>query len=210
SIAVYDLPMGYIGRPDFTGFHNLMKAKGFDKPVWINETGVAVWEGGGQNGPGRATADEQANFVLQSFAYGIAAGVQRIFIFQLYDDGAGALDPSGKPAEFYGLIDNNGKPRPAYRAYQTAAHYLANFQAVTRVNTGRNGDPNVKGIEAITLYGTSVGKVTIAWNNDGGGARELKVAATMPKGSVADKLDQGKDIQPRDGFYTLSLPPATN
>lgn len=211
SVAVFDLPTGYVGAPDFVGFHNLMRARGFDKPIWINETGVAVWEGGGINGPGRATADEQAAFVLQTFAYAMAADIRRVFIFQLYDDGAGAIDPaSGKPAEFYGLIDNAGRPRPAYTAYQTVARYLTQHQLVTRVNLGRTGDPNIKGVELITLYGTSVGKATVLWNSDGGAPREVKIPAQTPRATLVDKLGKETPLVASGGVYTIPLLPATN
>jgi hypothetical protein len=67
-----------------------MLSRGFDKPVWLNETGVAVWN----DYPGpiwdphsafRATMGEQADFIIQSAFFAIFAGADAIFHFQLYD-----------------------------------------------------------------------------------------------------------------------------
>lgn len=62
--------------------------------VWLNESGVAVWD----DYPGpqwatrpdqivwRATLQEQADYVLQSAAYAFMGGAEAVFHFQLYDD----------------------------------------------------------------------------------------------------------------------------
>lgn len=63
-------------------------------PVWLNESGVAVWDD--YPGPNwatrsdqiiwRATLSEQADYIVQSAAYAIMADAEAIFHFQLYDD----------------------------------------------------------------------------------------------------------------------------
>lgn len=69
---------------------NTMGAFGLDKPIWLNETGVPAWN----DYPGpvwdsqsalRATMEEQASFVIQSAFYGLFAGAESVFHFQLYD-----------------------------------------------------------------------------------------------------------------------------
>lgn len=68
----------------------IMEEYGFDKPIWLNESGVPAWD----DYPGpiwdsqsslRATMDEQASFVIQSAFYATFAGADAIFHFQLYD-----------------------------------------------------------------------------------------------------------------------------
>lgn len=63
---------------------------GFEKPIWLNESGVAIWD----DYPGpvwdaqsalRATAGEQADYVIQSAMYALFAGADGVFHFQLYD-----------------------------------------------------------------------------------------------------------------------------
>ncbi len=65
-----------------------------DHPIWLNESGVAVWD----DYPGptwatradqrvlRATEDEQASYVIQAASYAFMAGADVFFQFQLYDD----------------------------------------------------------------------------------------------------------------------------
>ncbi len=64
------------------------------RPIWVNETGVAVWD----DYPGPvwaaapaerlrlATAQEQASFLIMSAAFAWAKGAQKVFYHQLYDD----------------------------------------------------------------------------------------------------------------------------
>jgi hypothetical protein len=69
-------------------------AYGMDRPIWLTETGVPVWDD--YPGPAwardplqhstRATATQQAAFFIQSSAYAWAEGADTIFYHQLYDD----------------------------------------------------------------------------------------------------------------------------
>ena len=68
-----------------------LKAYGLDRPVWVNETGVPVWD----DYPGpvwdstslrRSTSEQQAWFFIQSVAYAWSEGADKIFFHQLYDD----------------------------------------------------------------------------------------------------------------------------
>lgn len=69
---------------------NTMHAHGFDKPIWLNETGVPSWD----DYPGpvwdahsglRASMAEQADYVIQTVFYGVYGGADAVFYFQLYD-----------------------------------------------------------------------------------------------------------------------------
>ncbi len=68
---------------------------GIEKPIWITETGVPIWDDypgplWAQDDPDArallATADEQAAFMIQSAVYAWAEGAQVIIYHQLYDD----------------------------------------------------------------------------------------------------------------------------
>jgi hypothetical protein len=211
---LYDLPHGYFGRPSYEGLHAVLRRHGLVKPLWVNETGVPVYDyADGKKAPGRATQDEQAAYAVQASAYALAAGVERVFFFQLYDDGAGAVDPAtGRPAEYFGLVTNDGQARPAFAAYRNAVQLMDGARLVTRVNSGRSvTNDELKGVEVITFYGTSRGKVTIAWNADGGQAARLRLRPSSGSATVIDKLGVSKGtIAPTDGAYLLSLPAATN
>ncbi len=66
----------------------------------------------------RASLEEQANYVIQSVALARAAGVERYSIYKMRDE-----EPEND--QYYGLVRNDGTPRPAYVAYQVAARELA-------------------------------------------------------------------------------------
>jgi hypothetical protein len=96
--------------------------EGRGKPIWINETNASPdadpqwpltrprW---------RVDLREQASFILQSYALGLAAGAERIAVYKLMDAG---LPPGGEP---FGLLRPDHSRRPAYTAYHLAARYYA-------------------------------------------------------------------------------------
>lgn len=72
-----------------------LSANNLRKPIWLNESGVRVWD----DYPGphwarddaalldqRASAEQQASFFIQSAAYAWAEGADVVFFHQLFDD----------------------------------------------------------------------------------------------------------------------------
>ena len=71
-----------------------MKSYGLARPVWVNETGVSVWD----DYPGPvwafspeqrnrlATAQQQAHFLIMSAAFAWSKGAEVVLYHQLYDD----------------------------------------------------------------------------------------------------------------------------
>jgi hypothetical protein len=213
-MRTYQLPVGYFGTPSFVGFRPLLRSLNLNPAIWVNELGVPVWNyGSGQTAPGRATQDEQAAYFVESIADGLAAGVDHFFAFQLYDDGAGAVDPNtNKPAEYFGLIANDGTTRPAYQAYQSAIGLYAGTQVATHLTIGRGSNfQNHKGVEVVTLYGTNRGKVTVAWNDDPGSPASAGIPTDDATAMLLDKF--GRTVQQlaaSGSVYTVTLPAATN
>ena len=99
----------------------VLAAYGLDRPVWLNESGLPVWD----DYPGptwtaaspadrqfRGTQEEQALYVIESTALAWASGAEVVFIHQLYDDcgnqPAGTDFPpnSGQAGDAYGLFRN--------------------------------------------------------------------------------------------------------
>jgi hypothetical protein len=91
-----------------------MAKRHFEKPIWLNESGVAVWD----DYPGptweplsplRATKTEQGDFLIQSAFYALSAGAEAIYHFQLYD-GCGNQPAGTDPPPHDGELcdeDNN-------------------------------------------------------------------------------------------------------
>jgi len=82
------------------------------KPVWVTETGYAVFLGG-------ATAPVQADYLVRSFAEMIAAGAQHILWFAWRDFGTEGA---------YGLTTGDRQPKPALVAYATMTGALAGMR----------------------------------------------------------------------------------
>jgi hypothetical protein len=87
---------------------------GFTKPIWLNETGVPAWN----DYPGpvwdptsglRATMGEQADYLVQSTFYGVYAGAEAVFQFQLYDGCGNQPYGTDFPPHNGELCDENGR-----------------------------------------------------------------------------------------------------
>ncbi|WP_420644171.1 hypothetical protein [Candidatus Leptofilum sp.] len=108
---------------------NTLAARNLTKPIWLNESGVPVWDDYPgpvcePTSPFRASMNEQADFIIQSAFYATYAGADNIFFFQLYDDcgnqpggtnftpvascsGDPTIDPGG---DAFGLFSNVADP----------------------------------------------------------------------------------------------------
>ncbi len=183
------------------------------KDVWINETNAPACDeaaiqyascndypgGVNPNGTwasGHATIEEQASFLIQSAAFGFAAGASHVFAFQWQDDGN---------SDAYGLLRNDGSARPALEAYRLVARYLEGFTTVRRESAG--------GAEWITfgVPGPNPHRATVLWNDTG-----QPVSATVTAaGTLANEVDLVSQDGTRQSIgpaasYTVSLAPATD
>ncbi len=212
-----------------------------DRRIWLNESGVAVWD----DYPGpewatrpdqmiwRATAQEQASYVIQSAAYAFMAGADAVFHFQLYDDCGnqpagttfpphdGSLCDTGLQCwgDALGLMRNSREnvcfnqgprpdtPRPAYSAFQTVGAVFASqpFVPLT-ASRGPLGDQ-----VWLTFARPGSGElITVLWNESG-----RQVEAALPTSSAEAVLilagGEQTTIRPgEDGLYHVVLNPATN
>ena len=91
-----------------------MRDFGFEKPIWLNESGVPAWD----DYPGpvwdsmsalRATTDEQAAYIIQSAFYAMFAGADGVFHFQLYDGCGNQPAGTNFPPHNGELCDANGQ-----------------------------------------------------------------------------------------------------
>jgi hypothetical protein len=112
-------------------YRTLLGASGLRKIVWIGETGVPAWDdpkvarGAPVPFGEGATQEEQAHFVVQAYAYGLAAGAARIGLYRASD--VGEIGFPGTPSQAipgWGVTRLDGSARPAYHAYQTIVTLL--------------------------------------------------------------------------------------
>ncbi len=170
---------------------NEVAARVGDHPIWLTETGAPMWLSGGDPPDYWLTEDEEAAYLIQSYANGLAAGLERYYFFRAHDDGM---------AEPYGLLRNDQTLRPAYLAYQVAARYLQGENQVTRVATTRT--------VRVTLWGTPRGKISVLWNRTPNPVT-YTLPAAMPQATLVDRWGVTRTITATQGVYTLSLPVAT-
>ena len=92
---------------------NTLRSRGLEKPIWLNETGVAAWN----DYPGpvwdahsglRATIQEQADYTIQTTFYALYAGAEAVFHFQLYDGCGNQPQGTNFPPHNGSLCDADG------------------------------------------------------------------------------------------------------
>jgi hypothetical protein len=164
-----------------------------DHPVWLTETGAPMYGDVPHldKGDYYLSIDEEAAYVIQSYANALAAGVERYYFFRAHDADMG---------EPFGLIRNDKSLRPAYTAYQVAAEYLHGENQVTRVPTGS--------AVRVSLWGTPQGKISVLWNRTPN-PLNYALEAAMPTATLVNRWGDSQTIAAVNGSYTLPLPVAT-
>lgn len=211
---------------------------GLARPIWLNESGVPVWD----DYPGptwtraeaaaralRATAAQQAAFVVQSTVYAWAEGAEVVFFHQLYDDcgnqpsgttfpphnGEWCADGRACWGDAHGLYRNErtadcfsqhplpGTPRPAAGAFYRLAQIFgsAPFEDA-RVDVSGGGT-------RIVFERPAAGeRITVLWNR----RLEPITLEVEAAGTAARLYSSANDdwtLTPADGIYRIELPPAT-
>jgi hypothetical protein len=190
-------------QPDFVYsitalYHQLMREHGFDKPLWIVETNAAPSLDPQMPAPNSRfaiTLEEQAAYVIQAFAMGIAGGATRIGVFKMIDT---PTDLVANPEPF-GLVRADGSRRPAFNVYRTATTYMAGFQG-GQLEQRRD-------VSIVTIPRTS-GTTTVLWTRTPSPAT-VQVAARSGSATLVNMWGNRRDISASDGFYTVQLPGAS-
>jgi len=174
----------------------LLRRNGLRQPIWINELNAPP-----SNDPLNpwvaplfvTRLDQQADFIVQATALGLAAGAERISIYKLLDFPA---YPEGFPA--YGLIRADGTQRPAYAALKTVTTYFRDVRSARLWRTNS--------AEIVTLDRGSV-TTRIAWARRG-----LTTTVTLPAvnttATVVNTDGTTSTLTARRGHYDLTLPAA--
>jgi hypothetical protein len=191
--TLYDVPIMY---------HQFMQARGFDKPIWIPETNVVPYDdpvnAGGPFSTAtdmRASLSEQASFIIQAYALGLAAGVDRIEIYKMKDGDNDVINGQA-------LVGNvpDLRIRPAYVSYQLAAQYMSNAKSARYY---KNGDVD----EVVFDRGTQ--RVTVLWNNSFTPVT-VNVKSSGGSAKLLDKYGVEKPRNTGPGGFAIDLEPATN
>ncbi|HET7767498.1 MAG TPA: DUF5722 domain-containing protein [Chloroflexota bacterium] len=187
---------------------------GLSAPLWLTETNATPYDdpmkglGREQNGL-RVTLDQQAAYVVQAFAMGLAAGYERMAFHSTMD--------RSTDDEVWGLVRNDGTLRPAFVAYQTAARHLsgghARFAGRERAQwrwPAGGFVPNWQAyLVAVERLGPEGGElVSVVWNGDGE-PRTVFLPVRSEQATLVDKYGRPQPLV-RDGDrWRLTLAPAT-
>lgn len=212
-----------------------LSANNLRKPIWLNESGVRVWD----DYPGprlvdddallylRATADQQADFFIQSAAYAWSEGADVVFFHQLFDDCGDqppgtnfAYDPALCTGDVcwgdaYGIFRNQsdsvcfsqhpqpGTARPVADAYRLIAEVFgtAPFEKPRTIRLMNNK------VQVIAFERPATSeRLYVIWNRTFD-----PVTFEMPASSTSAKLytrRSRRTIPAENRAYSLSLPPA--
>lgn len=194
----------WYSRPDQMYYKNLdvrnaLNARGMsNKRIWVNESGVPAWNnlptpqcGWPNNGTGfyygSATQDGQARYPIEALAYGYAAGVERIFHFQLQDDGN---------CEAFGLVRNDQSLRPAYTSLSLASRYLRGWSSAQVLADGQ--------VQRIVFNDTPYGRVSVVFNK-GTSAVTYYMPASARNASFVRKDGSTGTLTAVTGYYAMTL-----
>jgi hypothetical protein len=179
----------------------LLKAHGWGgKQIWISETNAEPYDDPTHLAPHtdfRVSLQEQAAFLVDAFASDVAAGVDRIEVYRMFD---GVETAHGLPA--WGLVNNAGQERPVARTF----HFLVQL---FKDATGGSYTPGNKLDHKAGVFKVVIDKpgarITVLWNQDGAGTG-YTLPAQATQATLYDKFGNASTITPRNGAYVLSLP----
>ncbi|HZT97174.1 MAG TPA: glycosyl hydrolase 53 family protein [Chloroflexota bacterium] len=116
----------YEDVPDLSLLSEVRALRWYGKPIWFTEMGWA-----GETNCASVCGTEQSQAVRLARLYLVAAyaGVQRVFWYDLRDDGTGAIFE-----DHFGLLEHDLAAKPAFVAYEVSRYFL-NRATLTGVDT---------------------------------------------------------------------------
>jgi hypothetical protein len=105
----------------------------YEKPIWVDETNARPSRDPFADVPPGVfdvSLTQQADYIVQAAALGLAAGVERFGVYRLYDNhySPGLTEP-------WGLVRGDGSRRPAFEAYRTVINLFSETEQATRFYT---------------------------------------------------------------------------
>ncbi len=146
------------------------------KPIWVTELGWSTYSGSGSGSIGVSEAN-QAAYLARAYLDAAQRGVRGVFWYDLIEDGTSSTSLS----QNYGLVQTNGRLKPAYTAL---AHVAAALDQSVSVGSA---SPSTAG-QATTISDMAS---TSGWSavNLGGGWSQLTATSARHSGAGALKLD---------------------
>ncbi len=179
-------------------FTAIMRERGLDQPIWLAETNAPP-----RDDPAWPVPDwtlsvievEQAAFMPQALAAGLAAGAERIALYKLKDTEG---DKEANPEPF-GLVRLDGSERMSFATYRLAVGYLDGALGAERERWDEIGQIRIDQVEQST---TVLFSRLPEW-------QQAEVTATADLATLVDMWGTKQVITPTNGLYNVDLPPAS-
>lgn len=190
SDTVYDISVEARSLLDLYGLD--------DKRIWINETNAPptddpLWPV--ERPVYQLDLAQQAAFLMQAAGLGLAAGVERLAVYKLFDQG---LLPGG---ESFGILSPpDQSPRPAFATWQTVIRHLSGVVVAQRTHTEQT--------DAVRLVHGDGHESLLLWARTAQ-AVQVQISATAEKAQLIDQYGNIILLRPVAGYYSLLLPAAT-
>lgn len=110
----------YRDVPDLELLAEVQRLRRYRKPIWFTEMG---WAGESWCMSVCGAEDSQADRLARLYVVSVVGGVQRVFWYDLRNDGSGA-----NFEDHFGLLEGSLAAKPAFIAYQMARFYLNRSQ----------------------------------------------------------------------------------
>jgi hypothetical protein len=202
-------------------FNGIQARYGIAKPIWLTEANVAPTDDPlntcktGQQGPSSpgATLDHQADYAVQTFALGSAAGYQHMELYDMADDPSCA-------GSAWGLVRGDGTRRPVADAARTAIQYFSYFTRARFVPLQRGVEhwpawplnpgsyiPNWQ-VYQVVFDRPNGQRVTVLWNGDATPLR-VRIPRSGSQAKLVDMRGTSRLLQSQVGGWLVDLPAAT-
>jgi hypothetical protein len=173
---------------------------GSPRPLWVTEVGWSTCqpERPGCNGDVAKDEEQQANYLVRTYAIALAQGVQHVSYFQLEDKFDGDSGVFWGEASVLGTDGEGYRQKPAYQAYRVLTHQLdgMRFVGFGAHNTFRY-NPTIKNPQDLyhLRFEGRGEQVDILWHNAG----SQSITFTRAPGRAAEWIDRDGNATPITG-----------
>ena len=164
-----------------------------DKHIWLNETNAGptddpLWPV--VRPQYQIDLAQQAAFLVQAAALGLAAGVERMAVYKFYDWNL----PPG--AESFGLLRPDQSRRPAFDSWAMVIRELNGVKSATLAQSDR--------VDAIRLSRTDGSQMVALWARKAD-VVQVQISATSTSATMIDQYGHQMAIEPVNHQYAISL-----
>lgn len=181
----------YRNLPETSFLKQVQALRTLHKPIWFSEIG---WPAG--DGCDRCYGEvEQARYLVRFYTLAAAAGIQRVFWYDLRDDPHTASNPEAH----FGLLRRDLSAKPAFVAYAYLSRLLDGSRYVGADWLGRHGLYTLR-------FRQGTANIAVLWNASNAN-RKLTLKWTYPD---ANFIDAGghvlAELTPTSGHVTVIAP----